>query len=115
MHLPLLLLLCYDRRLMFCQSPPNRPCLLRTQIQWRIFLALVEDSKLGTLLSINVCKNAGDGFPEVVATGKVNLGFRRSKYQGSLFQLEDRNTGTRTGSLHFGQFRSGATRYLLGA
>lgn len=94
---------------MFRQSPPNRPCLFWTQVQWRIFLAFVEDSKLRTLLSVDICENAGDGLPEVVATGKVNLGFRRSKRPGVIIQLEGRNVRMGVGGLHLGQFRSGTT------
>ena len=107
--MPLFLLLCDDRRLVFRQSPSNRPCLLRTQVQWRIFLAFVENSKLRTLLSVDVCEDAGDGLPEVVATGEVNLDLRRLRRPESIIRLEDWGFRMCTGGLHLGQFCCGTT------
>ena len=69
MDLPLLLLLRHPRRLILRQPPPNRPRLLRTQVEWDVFLAFVEDAQLRALLRGDVGEDAGDGFAEVVTVG----------------------------------------------
>jgi len=63
----LLLLLRHFPRLMLRQPPPDRPRLLRSQIQWQVLLTLIEEPKLRTLVRVDYCEDFGDGFAEVVA------------------------------------------------
>ena len=63
----LLLLLRHDRRLMPTQPPPDGSCLLRTQIEREILLLRVEEAELLSLVGVDDCQDAGDGFAEVVA------------------------------------------------
>ena len=67
MHLPHLLLLRHARGLELRQPPPNRPRLLRAQVEREVFLALVQEAQLRALLGVDVGEDAGDGFAEVVA------------------------------------------------
>ena len=70
MHLPLLLLLRHDARLMPRQSPPHGAGLLGTEIEGSIFFVFVEDAELGALVGVDDSEDAGDGFAEVVAGGR---------------------------------------------
>lgn len=69
----LLLLLALDAGLVLGQAPPDRPRLLRAQIQRNVFLVFVEDAELGALVGVDDGEDTGDGFAEVVAV----LGERR--------------------------------------
>lgn len=67
MHLPLLLLIAHNRRLMLRQPPSHRPRLLGAQVERQVLLVLVEEAELGPLGGVDDGEDAGDGFTEVVA------------------------------------------------
>ena len=69
MRVLLPLLLRHPRSIMLRQASPNRPRLLRAQVQGQIFIILVEDTQLRALIGIYNGENASDGFAEVVAIG----------------------------------------------
>jgi len=75
MRRPLLLLLALNAGLVLRQAPPDRPRLLRAQVQRQVFLVLVEDAELRALVGVDDGEDASDGFAEVVAVlrkrGKV--------------------------------------------
>ena len=67
MHRLLLLLLRHPTRLLLGQPPPNRPRLLRTQVQRQVLLVLVVYTELSALIGIDDGENAGNRFADVVA------------------------------------------------
>lgn len=69
MRVLLPLLLRHPRSIMLRQASPNRPRLLRAQVQGQVFIILVEDTQLRALIGIYNGENASDGFAEVVAIG----------------------------------------------
>lgn len=52
---------------MFRQAPSDGPCGLGAEIEWGVFLVLVEDAQLRALVGVNDCEDASDGFTEVVS------------------------------------------------
>lgn len=67
MHLPLLLLVAQNRRLVLRQPPPHRPRLLGPQVERQVFLVLVEETELRPLGGVDDGEDACDGFAEIVA------------------------------------------------
>lgn len=50
------------------QASPDRPRLLRPQVQRRVLFVLVKESQLGALARVDDREHLGDGFAQVVAT-----------------------------------------------
>lgn len=51
---------------MLAQPPPNRSCLLWSQVERQVLLLGVEKTQLLALIGVDDGENAGDGFAEVV-------------------------------------------------
>lgn len=66
-HCLLLLLLCCQRLLVFCQSPSNGTGLLWSEIERKVLLLGVEESELVSLGSVDDGVYFGNGFTNVVA------------------------------------------------
>lgn len=67
MPLLLLLLLSLYRRLVLRQSSSNGTSLLGSEVERKVFLVLIEDAQLCSLVGVDDSEDSSDGFSEIVA------------------------------------------------
>ena len=65
--LSLLLLLCDSGSVLGRKASSNGSSLLCSEIERQVFLALVEDSQLVSLVGIDDCEGSGDRFSQIMS------------------------------------------------
>lgn len=72
-RLPLLLFLGNDGVFVLGQPPPDGASLLGSKIEGQILLFRVEETELRSLVLVDDCEDAGDGFAKVVAAAGLPI------------------------------------------
>lgn len=71
---------------MSSQSPPDGTGLLWAEIEWKVFLSLVEDTEFVAVLGVDNSEDFGDGLAHVMTVGlpNVSIGIVQSDCVGCL-------------------------------
>ena len=77
MSLLLLLPLRHALRLIFCQPSSDGASLLWAEVERDVFLSLVEDSELRSLVCVDDCEDASDRFADIVAVALLLASYSR--------------------------------------
>ena len=79
----LLRLLQYFLAFVLGQTSANSACLLWSEVEGNILLALVEEAELRSLIGINYCEDLCDRFPQIVAGRGLSISFDFNSRLGS--------------------------------
>jgi hypothetical protein len=71
MHRPLRRLLQHSRLILLRQPSPNSPRLLWSEVEREVFLVLVEETELCSLVGVDYSEDLGNRFAEIVAVGYI--------------------------------------------